>query len=47
MNIKGTYFSLLVGAGFVALSCVASTAWAQVAPPLGVAGQFGALGTRA
>jgi hypothetical protein len=44
MNLKGKDFSLLVGAGFVALLCVASTTWAQVAPPLGVAQQFGALG---
>src|SRR4029077_10652634 len=44
MNPQRKYFSLLISVGFVALLCVASTTWAQVAPPLGVARQFGALG---
>src|SRR5579862_7158575 len=33
--------------GFVALLCVPSTTWAQVAPPLGAAAQFGVLGNSA
>jgi len=39
-----TYPALLASLGFAALLWVPSTAWAQVAPPLGVAQQFGALG---
>ncbi|HUE88533.1 MAG TPA: ice-binding family protein [Vicinamibacterales bacterium] len=35
---------LVAGVGFAALVCVPSTIWAQVAPPLGTAAQFGALG---
>ena len=35
---------LVAGVAFAALVCVPSTIWAQVAPPLGTAAQFGALG---
>ena len=38
---------VLSGVGFAALLCIPSTAWAQVAPPLGVAQQFGVLGNSA
>lgn len=38
------YRGLLASLGFVALLCASPTIWAQVAPPLGVAQQFGALG---
>lgn len=35
---------LLAGLGVATLLCLPATTWAQVAPPLGVAQQFGALG---
>jgi hypothetical protein len=38
---------LVVCLGLVALLCSPSTTWAQVAPPLGAAGQFGVLGNSA
>jgi Ice-binding-like/Putative Ig domain/IPTL-CTERM motif len=37
------YVRLVASIGFVALLCVPSTTWAQVAPPLGTAQQFGVL----
>jgi uncharacterized repeat protein (TIGR01451 family) len=43
-RLSRNYPGLLASLGFAALLCVPSTTWAQVAPPLGVAQQFGALG---
>ena len=43
-RLSRKYPALLASLGFVALLWVPSTTWAQVAPPLGVAQQFGALG---
>jgi hypothetical protein len=45
MHRKG--LRLMASAGFAGLVCGASTAWAQVAPPLGTAQQFGVLGNSA
>jgi Ice-binding-like len=41
------YQGLLASLGFAALVCIPSIAWAAVAPPLGVAQGFGALGNSA
>src|ERR1035437_8200241 len=41
------YPGLLASLGFAALLCVPSSTWAQVAPTLGVAQQFGMLGNSA
>jgi hypothetical protein len=48
-NILNRMMSMRLSAsiGFAALLCVPSTTWAQVAPPLGVAQQFGVLGNSA
>jgi len=45
--MKRTCFSLVASVGFVALLCVPSTTWAQVAPTLGAAERFGVLGNSA
>ena len=42
-----TCLRLAASLGFVTLICGASTSWAQVAPPLGIAQQFGVLGNSA
>ena len=42
--MKRKCLRLAAGVGFTALFCVPSTTWAQVAPPMGTAQQFGVLG---
>ena len=44
MNRMRWYVTLAASLGFAALLCVPSTTWAQTAPPLGTAAQFGVLG---
>jgi Ice-binding-like/Putative Ig domain len=45
--MKRAWLRLAVSVGCAAILCGVSTAWAQVAPPLGAAQQFGALGNSA
>ena len=47
MNVKGKYFSLLVGAGFAALLYDPFPTLAAVAPNLGTAAPYTVLGTNA
>jgi Ice-binding-like len=42
--MSGKRLNVAACLGFVVLLCVPSTTWAQVAPPLGTAAQFGVLG---
>jgi len=44
MSGMRSYVTLVAIVGFAALVCVPSTTWAQTAPPLGTAAQFGVLG---